>query len=118
MANIVSVIIPTIECREKFLMEKCLPSVRNNDPNEVIVMVPETVMKACGTEPRSVVVPLARVVATPPPTGAKSTEKLGECASMTAGSATSNQDQISASGTWVPNRSRISSVERSSQSPV
>lgn len=38
VTNPVSVIIPTIERREEFLREKCLPSVQINDPAEVIVV--------------------------------------------------------------------------------
>lgn len=34
----VSVIIPTIPTREQFLRERCLPSVQENDPAEVIVV--------------------------------------------------------------------------------
>lgn len=34
----VSVVIPTIERREAFLRERCLPSIAANDPNEVVIV--------------------------------------------------------------------------------
>jgi glycosyltransferase involved in cell wall biosynthesis len=41
MSHPISVIIPHMKSREKFLSESCLPSVYRNDPGEVIVIMDE-----------------------------------------------------------------------------